>query len=243
MPRDVARWTDISADPNTSEVRVWRQQRLDAARQAPIADRNRYLCELVAGKDVLDVGVVDHEVGSHGSHEWLHDLIAKAARQCLGVDILESAVQELKQRGYNVICHDITAKPLDRQFDLIICGEVIEHLGRPADLFDATRPMLRPGGRLVLSTPNPFFHSRFRDNVRNRFHENVDHVFYLFPSGIAELAERAGMELVSYRGIFGRRYTRFPGTARVSLARTFHGISGAEQFCRNMLYECQPQER
>src|SRR2546430_12293394 len=39
-------------------------------------------------------------------------------------------------------------------FDVVMCGDILEHLRRPADFLERVRPLLRPDGRLVLSTPN-----------------------------------------------------------------------------------------
>src|SRR5207253_10239263 len=42
----------------------------------------------------------------------------------------------------------------DRSFDVVICGDLIEHLRDPERFLVRVRPLLRPGGRLVLTTPN-----------------------------------------------------------------------------------------
>ena len=39
-------------------------------------------------------------------------------------------------------------------FDAIVCGDLVEHLRDPRTTLERLRPLLRPGGRLVLSTPN-----------------------------------------------------------------------------------------
>jgi SAM-dependent methyltransferase len=44
----------------------------------------------------------------------------------------------------------------DESFDLVLCSEVIEHIADPAGALASMRRILRPGGRLVLSTPHRF---------------------------------------------------------------------------------------
>jgi SAM-dependent methyltransferase len=45
----------------------------------------------------------------------------------------------------------------DDSFDLIWCSEVIEHLDDPAFFRDEALRVLKPGGKLVLTTPNSAF--------------------------------------------------------------------------------------
>jgi 2-polyprenyl-3-methyl-5-hydroxy-6-metoxy-1,4-benzoquinol methylase len=42
----------------------------------------------------------------------------------------------------------------ERQFDVVICSEVIEHLENPRHTFRSIHAALRPGGSLVLTMPN-----------------------------------------------------------------------------------------
>jgi SAM-dependent methyltransferase len=65
-----------------------------------------------------------------------------------------------RRRGHEVgatrICIDLS-RPLplaDSSFDYVACVEGIEHLERPVDALREMRRALRPGGRLVLTTPN-----------------------------------------------------------------------------------------
>jgi SAM-dependent methyltransferase len=42
----------------------------------------------------------------------------------------------------------------DRRFDVVFCGEVVEHLFSPDSLLEDVRTLLEPGGLLLISTPN-----------------------------------------------------------------------------------------
>lgn len=45
----------------------------------------------------------------------------------------------------------------DASFDLIWCSEVIEHLYNVADTLQEFRRVLKPGGKIVITTPNSYF--------------------------------------------------------------------------------------
>lgn len=196
-------WKDITDDPNSSAALAFRQQNISAALRPAVTDRIHYLKSLASGKRVLDVGVVDHltAVEHRSGRTWLHGEIARVAAYCLGIDVLVDATQDLARRGYNVLVGDITTVELDETFDLIVAGEVIEHLGNPEGLFSAASRYLAPAGALVITTPNPYYANRVWTNWRGTPRDNVDHIALFWPSGIAELAERSGLRLWSYRPV------------------------------------------
>ena len=78
---------------------------------------------------------------------------------------------------------------------------VIEHLGAPQALFEFAWTHLAPGGKVVISTPNPYYLPRAMMFFRGRDNESVDHIGLFFPSAVAELAERSELRLAEYRGV------------------------------------------
>jgi len=51
--------------------------------------------------------------------------------------------------------HDLNdAVSIDRQFDVVVCSETIEHLENPRHVFRTLNRLLRPGGTLILTMPN-----------------------------------------------------------------------------------------
>lgn len=231
------RWTDVSDDPNSEAAIRFRNQTLAAAHAPPIPDRITYLQELCRGKRVLDVGIVNHTLDSGQS---LHRALASVATYILGVDVLPEAVKALQEQGLNVRLADITRDEIGETFDVVSVGEVIEHLGNPAALFAAANRLLLPGGRMVLTTPNPFYMARARDNLKGACNDSVDHVTMLFPSGIAELAEREGLRLDRYRGMTvtsaaartlkGRMVLKFQGLL-------YGRLLSHDAGCNTMIYE------
>lgn len=238
------RWLDVTSDPNSDVVLDFRRRTLSAARCAPVADRADYLVEIARGKKVLDVGVAGHQASTRDQESWLHRKICRSAATCLGIDVLADEIEQLQADGFNVRHADITKDSIDETFDVIICGEVIEHLGEPAALFRAAKKLLLPGGLIALTTPNPYYLPRVRAQLRGRFTESVDHTALLGPSHIAELAEREGMRLKSYRGVLTpkEQARSLLGKVTIALRPLLTGVLlDAEAFCYTIIYECTGQ--
>ena len=194
-------WTDIADDPNAPEARQHRRAQLEAVWRAESRDRTQLLRDLCHGRKVLDVGCVGH-ASRIGSDVWLHAQLAEVAKECVGVDLDEEGVRLVRAGGYDAMVADITADPLTASiagrvpFEVVVAGEVIEHLPCPQSLLTFANRVLSPGGRLVVTTPNPYAPGRVRAGQLGAVMENVDHVVYAFPSGMAEMADRTGMRLV-----------------------------------------------
>ena len=193
------RWSDVADDPNDPRALVGRARTLRAAWREPVPDRVEFVVSRCAGRRVLDIGCVAHDVERMTSPQWLHGRVAAAASSCLGVDVLPAGVAHMVEAGYEAITHDLTAGPgpladLD-PFDVIVAGELIEHVPSLDMLFTAARDLLAPEGELIITTPNPWAPHRVAAGQRGDCWENADHILFAFPSGIAELADRHGLVL------------------------------------------------
>jgi len=91
---------------------------------------------------VLDVGC--------GSGRIIQDL-----PEAIGMDILLPKLRFLHERHPRVLQGDIFALPFpDNVFGAVICSEVIEHVPDRSPLFEELTRVLRPGGTLILGTPD-----------------------------------------------------------------------------------------
>jgi 2-polyprenyl-6-hydroxyphenyl methylase/3-demethylubiquinone-9 3-methyltransferase len=95
---------------------------------------------------------------------------------------------------------------LDAPFDGVLITEVIEHVAHPDDFLRQTSRLLKPGGYVVMTTPN----GRYFRNTLPKFSECTDpgayeavqfkpnadgHIFLLHPDEIEGLAEGAGLRV------------------------------------------------
>jgi 2-polyprenyl-3-methyl-5-hydroxy-6-metoxy-1,4-benzoquinol methylase len=73
-----------------------------------------------------------------------------------GIDIAETAAQAVRELGFQAIACDASKRiPFeDGMFDVILCGEVIEHVVDTDNLLREIHRTLKPSGKLILTTPN-----------------------------------------------------------------------------------------
>jgi 2-polyprenyl-3-methyl-5-hydroxy-6-metoxy-1,4-benzoquinol methylase len=100
------------------------------------------------GGRVLDVGC---------SSGYLAEPLSRRGSTVVGIELDPAAAGEAERFCERVLVGSIETMELPLEpasFDAIVCGDVVEHLRDPGAALARLRPFLRPGGRLVVSTPN-----------------------------------------------------------------------------------------
>jgi len=75
----------------------------------------------------------------------------------VAIDISETSVKEALRIGLEALALDVSAEalPFDNcSVDVVYCSEVIEHLYNPDFAIEEFKRVLKPTGKILLSTPN-----------------------------------------------------------------------------------------
>jgi 2-polyprenyl-3-methyl-5-hydroxy-6-metoxy-1,4-benzoquinol methylase len=100
------------------------------------------------GGRVLDVGC---------SSGYLAEPLSRRGNTVVGLELDPEAAREAERWCERVLVGSVETMELPFEpasFDAVVCGDVVEHLRDPGAALARLRPLLRSGGRLVVSTPN-----------------------------------------------------------------------------------------
>jgi 2-polyprenyl-3-methyl-5-hydroxy-6-metoxy-1,4-benzoquinol methylase len=96
---------------------------------------------------------------------------------------------------------DLDNLNLNKSFDTIIMAAILEHLKNPANVFQKINTLLKPSGKLIITTPSPF--GGFVHTIGSKiglFHQDAadEHeVFYNF-GHVVKLLKNFGLMLLHY---------------------------------------------
>jgi SAM-dependent methyltransferase len=133
--------------------------------EGTVKDRMEIITPLVRGRKTLDLGVVDSRPGRQETAKRLEEKgsgllfrrICEINRDTVGLDIDRDGIEILRQQGYDARVADVMTMDLGERYEVIVAGELIEHLVNPGLFLCNVARHLAPGGTLVLTTPNPFY--------------------------------------------------------------------------------------
>ncbi len=154
---------------------------------------------ICTGKDVLNLGCadatrVDYAI-QHGEH--LHYEVSKVAKTIVGIDLNQDALRTLRNYGINseLICHDVESLS-DLSiglFDVVVAGELIEHLSNPGKMLNGARALLKRDGIVVITTPNALSLKLFLHNLMRGHDASSDyHTLIFSPKTLRQILVRHG---------------------------------------------------
>ena len=203
---------------------------LAGAPTGPAPTKLDFILEHCRGRRVLDVGCVQHTwEQSHRNPNWLHKKIREVSASCVGVDYLTHDVERLNELGYDMVAGDVLRDQPPGTFEVVVLGDLIEHLENPLRLLEYAAAALEPAGRVLVTTPNATYLGQFVMVVaRQRPAINPEHVMIFDPFTFRNLIERSPLEVKellwlapSWRALWDSRFRVVrkvvsPGVARLT---------------------------
>ncbi|MFH1957606.1 MAG: class I SAM-dependent methyltransferase [bacterium] len=190
--------------------------------------RYKYARSFAQGLNLLDIGC------GYGKGTYL---LSKVAKSAIGIDYHKDLISYLKKKYirknlafYVMDCSD-KLKFKDNVFD-IICGfDIIEHLNNPEQFLKEVRRVLKPEGKLLLSTPNALHEKGYPYHTKEynelEFRSLLQHYFdqvALLGQGFNVL-ERTGNDTKRERGLLFLRiksiFLLLPVSTRKLLKKIF----------------------
>ncbi|KAB2828042.1 MAG: hypothetical protein BGP01_10235 [Paludibacter sp. 47-17] len=168
-------------------------------------NRIELLLQICNGKRILHIGCADHLPLIKQKMEqgrWLHSLLCEVASECTGVDINADAVnyitQELKLSDvhYADITHELPEALRERQWDVVVMGEILEHVDNPVGFLQALKKQLQSRAtELVITIPNSFNLLLMNDINSNTEDINSDHIYHFTPYTLGRVIYKSGFTL------------------------------------------------
>lgn len=134
----------------------------------------------------------------------LHARIHAVATSLVGIDSDQEGVACFRQLGFAETYVDNVenfSRPevLNRPYDIIVAGEIIEHLENCGLFLRAVQRLMSPRTELVLTTVNAYCFFRFVFYLFGREMVHPDHNYYFSPAVLRRLLTRCGLDVTDSR--------------------------------------------
>lgn len=169
-----------------------------------LVDRIAFLRDLAAGARVIHVGFADagYREFHQQEEQWLHEHLAATTRSLVGIDLDPEGVEAARAQGYEAHVADCCEPTQIRALgiapaDLVLAGEIIEHLDNPGGFLDAMHELCAPDGRLVITTPNAYGWVNPAAALTGHEVNHPDHIAMYTWRTLTEMLRRHGWEVVT----------------------------------------------
>lgn len=171
-----------------------------------MVDRVQFIKNACVGKKVLHLGCTDYPFTEEviKNEMLLHFELGRVARELYGFDFDERGIKILSDAGvknlYLSNLEKLEEVDLDETFDVIIAGEMIEHLSNPGLFLKGIQRFMNSETNLLVTTINAYCGMRmltYGFRGRGGAHEPVhpDHVAYYSYSTLKVLIERENLRV------------------------------------------------
>ncbi len=166
-------------------------------------DKDKKILTLCANKKVLHLGATDspHHIEKAENRELLHQKLQRVAEKLIGIDLDQRSIRELQRYGItNIYKHDITKKFPDEfsNFDIIIMGDVFEHLSNPGLAIENVKKIMTDKTKLIITVPNIYCYFNIFNIFTKKEDVHSDHMFWTSKQTMTQFLNRHKLEIVNF---------------------------------------------
>lgn len=147
------------------------------------SDKYDVIEEVVSGNRVLDVGCLGTDTVTD-----LHDQIRSWSDETIGIDLNKELAAEID----DVIIADAESYQIDKPVDVIVAGDLIEHLSNPGQFVARCDENLASNGRVLIVTPNGLGYRHFMNHLLMKDAVNRNHTCWFDAQTLRQLFARYG---------------------------------------------------
>lgn len=149
--------------------------------------REDIIINYIKGKDVLDIG----SVGQINIYT-LWNAIKKYPKSIIGIDVLDNTDKDIVQGNMETYS-------FNKKFDVIIAGDVLEHVDNQGLFLNNVRKHLKDDGYFILTTPNVRWITTFILKV------SPTHLLWHDKTTLSQVLERNGFKIEYFRYYYGNK--------------------------------------
>ena len=179
------------------------------SKKIELVQRVDFIKKVCEGKKVLHLGCTNYPYTKQSieSGMLLHLELAKIAKELYGFDFDEEGLAILKEANvknlYQADLQKLEEVTLDRTFDVIIAGEMIEHLSNPGLFLQGIKRFMNADTELIITTINAYCGLRFlMYGLRGKGGENEpvhpDHVAYYSYKTLSLILNRENLNVKKF---------------------------------------------
>jgi 2-polyprenyl-3-methyl-5-hydroxy-6-metoxy-1,4-benzoquinol methylase len=152
-----------------------------------------------SSRAILEIGCGDGSTGAYAKRQGRCGLYVGVELFPEAAGIAATAID----RVYNANIESFDIPEAPGSFDVLIAGEVLEHLVDPWAVLERLRTYLRPGGLAMASSPNVAHHSTIRMLLKGEWtlaesgRMDRTHLRWFTPRSYADMFRACGFEVVS----------------------------------------------
>ena len=174
-----------------------------------LVQRVDFIKKACKGKKVLHLGCTNYPYTKQAieSEMLLHFELEKVSRELYGFDFDQAGLDILKEANvtnlYQADLEKLGDVALDEKFDVIIAGEMIEHLSNPGLFLQGIKRFMNDDTELVITTINAYCGMRFliyglrgKGGVNEPVHP--DHVAYYSYKTLSLTVNRANLSVKKF---------------------------------------------